>query len=81
MGAGPGEAGGPSRRLRLVLAYDGGPFSGFARQRDRRTVQGELETALSRIAKEPVETVPTSTTRRGSRSSCWRTLRSRRPPG
>jgi tRNA pseudouridine38-40 synthase len=69
MGAGPAqgaaprpagraaEAGGPLRRLRLVVAYDGGPFSGFARQRDRRTVQGELEAALSRLARQPVLTV------------------------
>jgi tRNA pseudouridine38-40 synthase len=57
-GAGTG-GGGPRarRRLRLVVAYDGAPFSGFARQRGRRTVQGELEAALSRIAKEPVDTV------------------------
>jgi tRNA pseudouridine38-40 synthase len=54
MGADPGPAG---RRLRLVVAYDGGPFSGFARQRDRRTVQGELEAALTRLAKRPVVTV------------------------
>jgi tRNA pseudouridine38-40 synthase len=47
----------PVRRLRLVVAYDGTPFSGFARQRDRRTVQGELEDALSRLAKRPVRTV------------------------
>src|SRR5215208_5943853 len=45
------------RRLRLVVAYDGGPFSGFARQRDRHTVQGELEAALERLAKRPVVTV------------------------
>jgi tRNA pseudouridine38-40 synthase len=58
MGAGPGgRTGGPWRRLRLVVAYDGGPFSGFARQRDRRTVQGELEAALSRLARQPVVTV------------------------
>ena len=43
--------------MRLVVAYDGAPFSGFARQRDRRTVQGELEAALSRLAKGPVRTV------------------------
>ena len=54
MGAG---SDGPVRRLRLVVAYDGTPFSGFARQRDRRTVQGELEDALSRLAKRPVRTV------------------------
>src|SRR5206468_9339463 len=45
------------RRLRLLLAYDGGGFSGFARQPGRRTVQGELEAALTRLAREPVETV------------------------
>jgi tRNA pseudouridine38-40 synthase len=43
--------------MRLVVAYDGGPFSGFARQRGRRTVQGELEAALGRLAKGPVTTV------------------------
>jgi tRNA pseudouridine38-40 synthase len=58
MGAAPGPAGpAPERRLRLLVAYDGGPFSGFARQRDRRTVQGELEAALARLAKRPVRTV------------------------
>jgi tRNA pseudouridine38-40 synthase len=43
--------------MRLVIAYDGGAFSGFARQQDRRTVQGELEAALGRLAKRPVGTV------------------------
>jgi tRNA pseudouridine38-40 synthase len=45
------------RRLRLDLAYDGGPFSGFARQPGRRTVQGDLEAALERLAGQPVATV------------------------
>jgi tRNA pseudouridine38-40 synthase len=40
-----------------VVAYDGAPFSGFARQTGRRTVQGTLEAALSRLAGEPVTTV------------------------
>jgi tRNA pseudouridine(38-40) synthase len=43
--------------MRLVVAYDGAAFSGFARQRARRTVQGELEAALGRLAKGPVVTV------------------------
>jgi tRNA pseudouridine38-40 synthase len=45
------------RRLRLDLAYDGGPFSGFARQRGLDTVQGRLEAALERLAGHPVTTV------------------------
>lgn len=37
-------------RLRLEVSYDGTDFSGWARQPDRRTVQGMLEDAL---AKQP----------------------------
>ena len=47
----------PKRRLRLVVAYDGGPFSGFARQPGRRTVQGDLEHTLSDLAGSPVAIV------------------------
>ena len=36
-----------SRRMKLVLAYLGGPFHGWQRQRGHRTVQGEVERALS----------------------------------
>ena len=43
---------GAVRRLRLVMAYDGGPFSGFARQPEQRTVQGALEAALVKVDAE-----------------------------
>lgn len=36
-------------RIRLDLAYDGGGFTGWARQPGLRTVQGELEAALTTI--------------------------------
>lgn len=46
-----------SVRVRLDLAYDGAGFSGWAKQRTRRTVQGELESAIATVLRlpEPVE--------------------------
>jgi tRNA pseudouridine38-40 synthase len=43
----------PTRTLLLVLHYDGTNFSGWQRQPDRRTVQGELEAALSKLCAQP----------------------------
>jgi tRNA pseudouridine38-40 synthase len=39
--------------LQLVLHYDGTGFSGWQRQPDRRTVQGVLEAALTRLCDAP----------------------------
>lgn len=39
---------------RLLLAYDGGGFSGWARQPGLRTVQGELERALATVLRTDV---------------------------
>lgn len=41
-------------RLRLDLAYDGAPFSGWAVQPGKRTVQGALEAALEMILRRPI---------------------------
>jgi tRNA pseudouridine38-40 synthase len=41
--------------LRLDIEYDGGGFRGWARQPQQRTVQGELETALATVLREPIE--------------------------
>src|SRR5436309_10494984 len=41
--------------MRLDIEYDGGSFKGWARQPGLRTVQGELETALETVLREPVE--------------------------
>ena len=43
----------PTRMLQLVLHYDGTGFSGWQRQPDRRTVQGVLEEALTRLCATP----------------------------
>jgi tRNA pseudouridine38-40 synthase len=40
-------------RFKLTLHYDGAAFHGWQLQPDRRTVQGELEAALSRLADRP----------------------------
>lgn len=43
------------RRLRLLVAYLGGPFHGFARQGDLPTVALALGKALERVLRHPVE--------------------------
>lgn len=48
------DGGGGLVRVRLDIAYDGTDFSGWAVQPGRRTVQGVLSDALSRIARAPV---------------------------
>jgi tRNA pseudouridine38-40 synthase len=41
--------------VRLDIEYDGSGFRGWARQPGLRTVQGELETALATVLREPIE--------------------------
>ena len=45
------------RRIRIDLAYDGTNYSGWSKQPDRRTVQAELESALQKLTRVPVETI------------------------
>ncbi|WP_406283439.1 tRNA pseudouridine(38-40) synthase TruA [Embleya sp. NBC_00896] len=40
-------------RLRIDLSYDGTEFAGWARQRELRTVQGTLESALTTVLRLP----------------------------
>lgn len=47
-------AGGRGRNIKLTLAYDGTAFSGWQRQKDCRSVQEELEKALTRMHGRPV---------------------------
>jgi tRNA pseudouridine38-40 synthase len=50
---------------RLLIEYDGTHFAGWARQPGRRTVQGELETALATALRRPVELTVAGRTDRG----------------
>lgn len=45
----------PTQRVRLVLAYDGAPFHGFARNEGVATVGGVLGDALATVLRHPVE--------------------------
>lgn len=49
----------------LTVKYDGTNFSGWQRQSSRRTVQGDIERALSKLCKEKVEIKGTSRTDAG----------------
>ena len=42
--------------LAMRVAYNGAAFSGFARQPEQLTIQGELERALEMLLRRPVET-------------------------
>jgi tRNA pseudouridine38-40 synthase len=41
-------------RFRMDLSYDGSNFSGWAKQRDQRTIQGEIEAALESLTRNRV---------------------------
>lgn len=45
------------RRARLVVAYDGAPFHGFAEAAGVPTVLGTLRTAIERVVRTPVDLV------------------------
>ncbi|MGL5915162.1 MAG: tRNA pseudouridine synthase A, partial [Culicoidibacterales bacterium] len=42
------------QRLKCVVTYDGSAFSGYQKQPNERTIQGEIERVISKIVKQPV---------------------------
>jgi tRNA pseudouridine38-40 synthase len=52
-------------RVRLLVAYDGEPFAGFARNVGVVTVAGELESHLERVLRVPVSLTGAGRTDRG----------------
>jgi tRNA pseudouridine38-40 synthase len=56
---------GQERRVRLTLHYDGAGFMGWQVQPGARTVQSELEAALSRLADQRITVIAAGRTDRG----------------
>lgn len=54
-----------STRIRLTLHYDGSAFHGWQVQSEHRTVQGDLEAALSRLANRPCAVIGSGRTDTG----------------
>jgi tRNA pseudouridine38-40 synthase len=52
-------------RVRMLVAYDGSEFHGFAAQPGQRTVAGALTEAIEKVARHPVELVCAGRTDRG----------------
>ncbi|MBS1713696.1 MAG: tRNA pseudouridine(38-40) synthase TruA [Armatimonadetes bacterium] len=57
---------GTKRRIKLVVAYDGTDFCGWAPQEGERTVQSTLSLAVSEVADEEIEVVGASRTDSGA---------------
>ena len=49
----------------IEIAYDGSKFYGFQKQNNKDTVQGEIESVLSKILNEKIKTTGASRTDRG----------------
>lgn len=50
----PDPTGAGTRRVKLVVAYDGSPFHGFAHNDGVRTVVGDLSAAVAKVVRAPV---------------------------
>lgn len=57
---------GPTRRIKLTVAYDGTDFCGWAAQPERRTVQSTLTEAVRQVSGEDIEIVGASRTDSGA---------------
>ncbi len=53
------------QRIKLLISYDGGNFSGWQKQKAKRTVQGEIEKALSKIFGKEISVTGSSRTDAG----------------
>ena len=56
-------------RFRIDFSYDGSAFSGWAKQPDQRTIQGEMEVALSGLVRNRVDLIVAGRTDAGVHAS------------
>jgi tRNA pseudouridine38-40 synthase len=56
-------------RAKISLSYDGTSFFGWGKQSDRRTVQGEIESALKTLYRQDLETIVAGRTDAGVHAS------------
>jgi tRNA pseudouridine38-40 synthase len=61
----PAAPDGPLVRVRLLVAYDGTAYRGFAEQPGQHTVAGTLRAAIERVVRHPVELTCAGRTDRG----------------
>ncbi|MHC5157895.1 MAG: tRNA pseudouridine synthase A [Planctomycetota bacterium] len=54
-----------TRKIKLVIHYDGTAYHGWARQPDHATIQGAIEAAFEKLTGNPVEVVGSSRTDAG----------------
>jgi tRNA pseudouridine38-40 synthase len=53
------------KNIQLIVAYDGTDYHGFQRQPHKKTIQGTIEAALSRLTREEIQIVGSGRTDRG----------------
>jgi len=44
-------------KYKAIISYDGNDFNGFQRQKDYRSVEGEIEKALEKLNKKPIRII------------------------
>lgn len=58
------------KRILLTVAYDGTYYHGWQAQNNAKTIEGELNKALSRLLQKPVEVIGASRTDAGVHAMC-----------
>lgn len=54
-----------NRNFKIIVEYDGTLFSGWQRQKDKKTIQGEIEKVLSRIFNQDIKIIGSGRTDSG----------------